>query len=105
MRMIFGVLSLLLALVIVGSLARKQLQAMRMLPSTASVASAVAGGGEPSRGAAGGERGGRLDALPGAVAADTGHDGAAAVAEHPAADQATRQRALQQGADRERPGD
>jgi len=70
MRMIFGVLSLLLALVIVGSLARKQLQAMRMLPSTASVASAVAGGGEPSRGAAGGERGGRLDAFPGAVAAD-----------------------------------
>ena len=66
MRLVFGVLGLLIVLAIVGSLAKKQLQAVRAIPSSlpsTSAAPAPARDGEP---------GSRLDRFPGAVAADPG---------------------------------
>ena len=68
MRIVFGFLGLMIVLAIIGSVAKKQLQAVRALPSmpTAVVV--------PERDAAGvaasPREGGRLDAFPGAVAAD-----------------------------------
>ena len=59
MRAIFGVVSLLVVLAIVGSVAKKQLQALR-LTSPAPTAQASAPG----------DRAGRFDAFSGAVAAD-----------------------------------
>ena len=70
MRIVFGFLGLMIVLAIIGSVAKKQLQAVRALPSmpTAVVV--------PERDAAGvaasPREGGRLDAFPGAVAADPG---------------------------------
>jgi hypothetical protein len=58
MRMIFGVLSLLVVLAIVGSVAKKQLQALRLTAPVTAAASAP------------GDRAGRFDAFSGAVAAD-----------------------------------
>ncbi len=69
MRILFGVLGLLIVVSIVLSVARKQLQAVGNLPS--SVPAAVADGEAPPKGAAAGDRAGRLDAFPGAAAADT----------------------------------
>jgi len=58
MRAIFGVVSLLVVLAIVGSVAKKQLQALRLTPAPMAQASAP------------GDRAGRFDAFSGAVAAD-----------------------------------
>lgn len=66
MRIVFSVLGLLIVLAIIGSVAKKQLQALRTLPQTSTAAGASAAGTAPQ-----GERGGRLDAFPGAVSADT----------------------------------
>lgn len=69
MRMIFGVLGLLVVLAIVGSVAKKQLQAVKAIPSSLPAATSTVttdgGAAAPS-----GDRAGRLDAFPGAVAAD-----------------------------------
>ena len=68
MRIVFGFLGLMIVLAIIGSVAKKQLQAVRTLPS---VPTAIV---VPERDAAGvaasPREGGRLDAFPGAVAAD-----------------------------------
>ena len=68
MRIVFGFLGLMIVLAIIGSVAKKQLQAVRALPS---MPAAVV---VPERDAAGvaasPREGGRLDAFPGAVAAD-----------------------------------
>jgi len=68
MRIVFGFLGLMIVLAIIGSVAKKQLQAVRALPS---VPTAIV---VPERDAAGvaasAREGGRLDAFPGAVAAD-----------------------------------
>ena len=69
MRIVFGVLGLLIVLAIVGSIAKKQLQALRTLPATPTAVvvpsgDAAAVAGAPAR------EGGRLDAFPGTVAAD-----------------------------------
>jgi len=45
MRMIFGVLGLLVVLAIVGTIARKQLQAVKALPGTAPTAAAASAPG------------------------------------------------------------
>jgi hypothetical protein len=58
MRGIFSLVGLLLVLVIIGSVAKKQLQALHLTGAPAPAASAV------------GDRGGRHDAFSGAVAAD-----------------------------------
>ncbi|HSV70657.1 MAG TPA: hypothetical protein VLI72_11135 [Methylibium sp.] len=66
MRILFGVLGLLIVVSIVLSVARKQLQAVSSLPTTP-----VLVDGAPAQAPApSGERAGRLDAFPGAVAAD-----------------------------------
>ena len=59
MRMIFGVLSLVLVLAVIGSVAKKQLQALRLT-----------GGAPTAAASAPGDRAGRFDAFSGAVAAD-----------------------------------
>jgi len=68
MRIVFGFLGLMIVLAIIGAVAKKQLQAVRALPS---VPTAIV---VPERDAAGvaasAREGGRLDAFPGAVAAD-----------------------------------
>ena len=69
MRIVFGVLGLLIALAIVGSLAKKQLQALRALPATPTAVVVPSGDAAATAGRPAGE-GGRLDAFPGAVAAD-----------------------------------
>ena len=66
LRIVFSVLGLLIVLAIVGSIAKNQLKAINTLPSPAAVSAAQGVAPEP----AGGERGGRLDAFPGAAAAD-----------------------------------
>jgi hypothetical protein len=66
MRALFGILGLLLTLAIVGSLVRTQLKALNPAPG------APAAGVAASPPGTAGERGGRLDAMPGAVAADPG---------------------------------
>lgn len=67
MRIVFSVLGLLIVVAIIGSVAKKQLQAIRSLPA---VPAAAVTSDTGSTQQAGGERGGRLDAFPGAVAAD-----------------------------------
>jgi hypothetical protein len=73
MRMIFGVLSLLVALAIVGSLAKKQLQAFTSGGVTTRMGAAASAAQLGS--GAGGDRDGATLAIPGgmpgAVAADT----------------------------------
>ena len=67
MRALFGILGLLLTLAIVGSLVRTQLKALN--PAPAAPATVGVGASPPGSAA---ERGGRLDSMPGAVAADPG---------------------------------
>lgn len=69
MKMIFGILSLVVVLAIVANLAKKQLQAVG--PSSGVVVRQNEAVREAARQAQpAGERGGRLDAFPGAGAAD-----------------------------------
>lgn len=68
MRMVFGFLGLMIVLAIIGSVAKKQLQAVRALPSVPTAAVTKEPGGTDL--ASSPSRGGRLDAFPGAVAAD-----------------------------------
>lgn len=62
MRIVFSVLGLLIVVAILGSVAKKQLQAVRALPQSAAAAASAVAAPPPG--------GGRLDAFPGAVAAD-----------------------------------
>ena len=102
MRMIFGVLSLLVALAIVASVARKQLQAL----STTGVSTRISQmASAPQDGAATGDRDGATLAIPGGmpggVAADT--SGLTVPQQAQNIEQQFKQsteRALQQGADR-----
>lgn len=68
MRMVFGFVGLMIVLAIIGSVAKKQLQAVRALPSTPAAVAVPQGEGVGT--AAPQRDGGRLDAFPGAVAAD-----------------------------------
>jgi hypothetical protein len=69
MRILFGVLGLLIVVSIVLNVARKQLQAVGDLSTTVVPAAAI--GTEPAADPAPrGDRGSRLDAFPGAGAAD-----------------------------------
>jgi hypothetical protein len=102
MRMIFGVLSLLVALAIVASVAKKQLQAL----STTGVSTRISQmASAPQDGAAAGDRDGATLAIPGGmpggVAADT--SGLTVPQQAQNIEQQFKQsteRALQQGADR-----
>jgi len=102
MRIVFGVLSLLVVLAIVGSLAKKQLQALNGSVTTRPRAAVV----EATRDAgAGGERDGATlgvaGGMPGATAADT--SGLTVPQQAQNIEQQVRNdtvRALQQGADR-----
>ncbi len=102
MRIIFGVLSLLLVLAIVGSLAKKQLQAVGTSVSTrAAVPATQANPVAPS----GGDRDGASLGIPGGMPAATAADtsGLTVRQESQNLQQRVRDdtaRALQQGADR-----
>jgi hypothetical protein len=103
MRMIFGVLSLLVALVIVGTVAKKQLQALNS--GTVKTRMSEAASAAQIGGPAAGDRDGATIAIPGgmpgAVAADT--SGLTVPQQAQNIQQQFRDnttRALQQGADR-----
>ena len=70
MRMVFGVLSLLLVLAIVGSIAKKQLQAVGSVTTRASSAASAAGLDLPPVGS----RDGATIAIPGGMAGATAAD-------------------------------
>ncbi|MEO5696919.1 MAG: hypothetical protein ABIQ60_07280 [Burkholderiaceae bacterium] len=72
MKMLFGVLSLLIVLAIVGSIAKKQLQAVNSGVSTSvKEASRTANGGTPAPGTRDGATLSIPGGMPGAIAADT----------------------------------
>lgn len=102
MRMIFGVLSLLIALAIMGTIAKKQLQSI----SSSGVSTRVqqAGGGVTAPAAAGDRDGATLGipgGMPGAVAADPGGLTVGQQARNLQQQvQQDTERALQQGVDR-----
>jgi len=70
MRMVFGVLSLLLVLAIVGSIAKKQLQAVGSVTTRTSSAASAAGLDLPPPGS----RDGATIAIPGGMAGATAAD-------------------------------
>ena len=73
MRVVFGVLSLLVVLAIVGSLMKKQLQSLGMIGTSTRVSSAASQAGVPSEAAARSDRTVAVPGgLPGAVIGDTG---------------------------------
>ena len=71
MRMVFGVLSLLLVLAIIGSIAKKQLQAVGSVTTRASSAASAAGLAGPMPGDRDGATFAIPGGMPGATAADT----------------------------------
>ncbi len=102
MRIIFGVLSLLLVLAIVGSLAKKQLQAINGSVTTRAV---VPAGDANPRAPAGGDRDGASLGIPGGMPAATAAETSGLTVRQESQNLQQRMRddtarALQQGADR-----
>ena len=102
MRMIFGVLSLLVVLAIMGTVAKKQLQAL----SSSGVSTRInqAAGGDPS-GSTGGDRDGATLAIPGGMPGGVAADSTGLTVPQQAQNiqqqfKQSTERALQQGVDR-----